>query len=42
MFKIETYYRRWATNVLKKYTIEGYVLDKKRMENGAFLNKDYF
>lgn len=37
-----TQFRRWATQVLKRYTIEGYALDKKRMENGAFLNKDYF
>lgn len=37
-----TQFRRWATQVLKKYTIEGYALDRKRMENGIFLNKDYF
>ncbi len=37
-----TQFRRWATSVLKKFTIEGYVLDRKRMENGSFLNKDYF
>lgn len=37
-----TQFRRWATSVLKKYTIEGYVLDRKRMENGAFLDEDYF
>lgn len=37
-----TQFRRWATQVLKKYTIEGYALDRKRMENGSFLNKDYF
>lgn len=37
-----TQFRRWATQVLKKYTIEGYALDKKRMKNGTFLNKDYF
>lgn len=37
-----TQFRRWSTQVLKKFTIEGYVLDKKRMENGTFLNKDYF
>lgn len=37
-----TQFRRWATQVLKKYTIEGYALDKKRMENGTFLDKDYF
>lgn len=37
-----TQFRRWATQVLKKYTLEGYVLDRKRMENGSFLNEDYF
>lgn len=37
-----TQFRRWATQVLKKYTLEGYVLDRKRMENGAFLDVDYF
>jgi len=40
--KRATQFRRWATQVLKKFTIEGYALDKKRMENGTFLNKDYF
>lgn len=40
--KRATQFRRWATQVLKKYTIEGYALDKKRMKNGAFLNRDYF
>ena len=37
-----TQFRRWATEVLKKFTIQGYVLDRKRMENGAFLDEDYF
>lgn len=37
-----TQFRRWATQILKKYTLQGYVLDRKRMENGAFLNEDYF
>lgn len=37
-----TQFRRWATQILKKFTIEGYVLDRKRMENGSFLNEDYF
>lgn len=37
-----TQFRRWATKVLKTFTIQGYVLDKKRMENGAFFNEDYF
>lgn len=37
-----TQFRRWATQVLKRYTLEGYVLDRKRMENGSFLDEDYF
>ena len=37
-----TQFRRWATQVLKQFTITGYVIDRKRMENGAFLGEDYF
>lgn len=37
-----TQFRRWTTNVLKKFTIQGYVLDKERMKKGSFLDKDYF
>lgn len=37
-----TQFRRWATQVLQQYAIKGYVLDKKRMENGSFLGEDYF
>lgn len=37
-----TQFRRWATQVLRKYTIEGYVLDKQRMEQGTFFDEDYF
>ncbi|MCF6319395.1 MAG: virulence RhuM family protein [Proteobacteria bacterium] len=37
-----TQFRQWATQVLKEFSIKGYVLDKKRMENGSFLNEDYF
>lgn len=37
-----TQFRRWATQVLKAFTIQGYVLDKKRMKNGSFIDKDYF
>ena len=37
-----TQFRQWATNVLRQFAIRGYVLDKKRMENGAFLGEDYF
>ena len=37
-----TAFRQWATGVLRDYTLRGYVLDRKRMENGAFLGEDYF
>ena len=37
-----TQFRQWATSVLKLYAIRGYVLDRKRMENGSFLSEDYF
>lgn len=37
-----TQFRQWATNVLRQFAIRGYVLDKKRMENGTFLGEDYF
>lgn len=35
-------FRQWATAVLKQFSLRGYVIDKKRMENGAFINEDYF
>lgn len=37
-----TQFRQWATIVLRQFAIRGYVLDKKRMENGTFLGEDYF
>lgn len=37
-----TQFRQWATQVLREYAIKGYVLDKKRMENGSFLGENYF
>lgn len=37
-----TQFRQWATNVLCQFTIKGYVLDRKRMENGNFIGEDYF
>jgi hypothetical protein len=40
--KRATAFRQWATAVLRDYTLRGYVMDKKRMENGAFLDDDYF
>jgi hypothetical protein len=37
-----TQFRQWATRVLRDYAIKGYVLDRKRLENGTFLGEDYF
>lgn len=37
-----TAFRQWATGILRDYTLRGYLLDRKRMENGAFLDEDYF
>ncbi|MBO7445707.1 MAG: virulence RhuM family protein [Bacteroidales bacterium] len=37
-----TQFRQWGTSVLRQFAIRGYVLDKKRMENGTFLGEDYF
>ena len=31
-----TQFRQWCTYVLRQYAIRGYVIDKKRMENGSF------
>lgn len=35
-------FRRWATSVLKEFTKKGYIIDRKRMENGRFFDEDYF
>ena len=40
--QVATQFRQWATSVLREYAIRGYVLDRKRMENGTFLDEDYF
>ncbi|MGV0999305.1 MAG: virulence RhuM family protein [Fluviibacter sp.] len=37
-----TQFRQWATQVLREFAIKGFVLDKQRLENGAFLGEDYF
>ena len=37
-----TQFRQWCTYVLRQFAIRGYVIDKKRMENGTFLGEDYF
>ncbi len=37
-----TQFRQWATKVLHEFAIKGFVLDKKRLENGTYLNENYF
>jgi hypothetical protein len=37
-----TQFRQWCTSVLRQFAIRGYVVDKKRMENGSFIGEDYF
>ncbi len=37
-----TQFRQWATKVLREFAVKGYVLDKKRLENGSYLNENYF
>ena len=35
-------FRLWAINILKQYSVKGYVLDKERLKNGTFFNENYF
>ncbi len=35
-------FRRWAIYILKEFAKKGYIIDKKRMENGVFFDEDYF
>ena len=35
-------FRQWATGVLRDFAIRGYVLDKERLKNGAFLSQEYY
>jgi hypothetical protein len=37
-----TEFRQWATVTLRDFALRGYLIDKKRMENGMFLDDDYF
>ena len=37
-----TQFRQWATNVLRTFAIQGYVLDKSRLENGQIFDEEYF
>jgi hypothetical protein len=40
--KRATAFRQWATGVLRDFALRGYLIDKNRMENGAFLGEDHF
>ncbi len=37
-----TQFRQWATSVLKSFTVQGYVLDKRRLTNGQIFDEEYF
>lgn len=41
--KKATHFRIWATNILKEFTLKGFVLDDERLkQSGAIFDKDYF
>jgi len=36
-------FRKWANQIVKDYTIQGWVMDKERLKNdGSILSKEYF
>ena len=36
-------FRKWANNIIKNYTIQGWVMDEERLKNGGtILTQDYF
>ena len=37
-----TQFRQWCTYVIRQFSLRGYIIDKKRMENGTFIDEDYF
>lgn len=37
-----TQFRQWAINILRDFSIRGYVLDKERLKNGAVFTEEYF
>ena len=37
-----TQFRQWCTYVIRQFSRRGYIIDKKRMENGAYIDEDYF
>ncbi|MEE0936060.1 MAG: RhuM family protein [Methanobrevibacter sp.] len=40
--KQATYFRRWATSVLKEYIVKGFALDDELLKKGTRFGKDYF
>lgn len=40
--KRATQFRQWATDVLKRYAVKGWVLDKERLKNGTLLDENFF
>ena len=37
-----TQFLQWCTFVIRQFSLRGYIIDKKHMENGAFIGEDYF
>lgn len=37
-----TQFRQWCTYIIRQFSLRGYIIDKKRMENGSFIGEDYF
>ena len=35
-----TQFRQWCTSILRQFTMRGYIIDRKRMENGTFLGHE--
>lgn len=35
-------FRRWVTQIIKEFSKKGYIIDKRRMENGTFFDEDYY
>lgn len=40
--KRATHFRMWATKTLREFIIKGFVLDDKRLKQGAHFGRDYF
>lgn len=34
-----TQFRQWCTYVIRQFSLRGYIIDKKRMENGSFIGR---